>query len=108
MTENGFSVKGENELPIDLALHDDDRVHYFQGTTGALLQAIHEDGVDVRAYFPWSLLDNFEWADGYQTRFGVTYVDYETQKRYPKDSGKFLIKVRTLLFLTPIFGTRSA
>jgi len=39
-------------------------------------------------------LDNFEWADGYITRFGVTYVDYETQKRYPKDSARFLLKVR--------------
>jgi len=42
---------------------------------------------------PTGFLDNFEWADGYLTRFGVTYVDYETQKRYPKDSAKFLIKV---------------
>lgn len=39
-------------------------------------------------------LDNFEWADGYSTRFGVTYVDYETQKRYPKASAKWLVKVR--------------
>ena len=38
-------------------------------------------------------LDNFEWADGYSTRFGVTYVDYATQKRYPKDSAKFLLEV---------------
>lgn len=38
-------------------------------------------------------IDNFEWADGYVTRFGVTYVDYETQERYPKESAKFLVKV---------------
>ena len=44
-------------------------------------------------------LDNFEWADGYASRFGVTYVDYKTQKRYPKDSAKFLVKVNTLLLL---------
>ncbi|TFK65539.1 glycoside hydrolase family 1 protein [Pluteus cervinus] len=93
VTENGFAVKGENNLPISEAVKDDARVHYFRGTTAALLAAINEDGVDVRAYFPWSFLDNFEWADGYKTRFGVTYVDYETQKRYPKDSGKFLINV---------------
>ncbi|KAF9531231.1 glycoside hydrolase family 1 protein [Crepidotus variabilis] len=92
VTENGFSVKGESDIPIDEAVKDDARVHYFQGTTEAMLSAIHEDGVDVQAYFPWSLLDNFEWADGYITRFGVTYVDYETQKRYPKDSAKFLIE----------------
>ncbi|KAJ3504853.1 hypothetical protein NLJ89_g7724 [Agrocybe chaxingu] len=92
VTENGFAVKGENDMPIEEALKDSDRVHYFQGTTAALLTAIHEDGVDIRSYFPWSFLDNFEWADGYLTRFGVTYVDYETQKRYPKDSAKFLLK----------------
>ncbi|KAF9045018.1 glycoside hydrolase family 1 protein [Panaeolus papilionaceus] len=92
VTENGFAVKGENDLPVDQAVHDAERVHYFQGTTAALLNAMHEDGVVIKSYFPWSFLDNFEWADGYGTRFGVTYVDYETQKRYPKDSAKFLIK----------------
>ncbi|PPQ65081.1 hypothetical protein CVT24_003035, partial [Panaeolus cyanescens] len=92
VTENGFSVKGESEKPLEQALHDAERVHYFQGTTAALLAAMHDDGVVIKSYFPWSFLDNFEWADGYVTRFGVTYVDYETQKRYPKDSGKWLVK----------------
>ncbi|KAG6907188.1 Beta-glucosidase 1B [Tephrocybe rancida] len=91
ITENGFAVKDENDMPLDQALVDTDRVNYFRGTTKNMLAAIYEDGVDVRSYFPWSFLDNFEWADGYITRFGVTYVDYETQKRYPKASAKFLI-----------------
>ncbi|KDQ32486.1 glycoside hydrolase family 1 protein [Pleurotus ostreatus PC15] len=91
VTENGFAVKGENEMPLSKVIKDTDRVNYFRGTTAALLKAINEDGVDVRSYFPWSFLDNFEWADGYGTRFGVTYVDYATQKRYPKESGKFLV-----------------
>lgn len=54
MTENGFAVKGETDLPIEEALHDGPRVHYFEGTTKALLDAITIDGVDVRSYFPWS------------------------------------------------------
>ncbi|KAF8965774.1 glycoside hydrolase family 1 protein [Flammula alnicola] len=100
VTENGFSVKGENDMPLEQVLKDNDRIHYFQGTTASLINTIHDDGVDIRSYFPWSFLDNFEWADGYSTRFGVTYVDYETQKRYPKDSAKWLIKVR---FCSEIF-----
>jgi len=92
VTENGFAVKGENDMPLEQALKDNDRIHYFKGMTAAFMNAMHEDGVDIRSYFPWSFLDNFEWADGYLTRFGVTYVDYETQKRYPKDSAKFLMQ----------------
>ncbi|CAE6363456.1 beta-glucosidase [Rhizoctonia solani AG-1 IB] len=92
ITENGFAVKDEDSKPLLDALADKDRVEYFDGNTKALLAAVNEDGVDVRAYFPWSFMDNFEWADGYITRFGVTYVDYETQKRYPKDSAKFLVR----------------
>ncbi|KAG1809566.1 glycoside hydrolase family 1 protein [Suillus subaureus] len=92
VTENGFAVKDEHSKPIEEALQDSDRVNYFKGTTASLKAAVLEDGVDVRAYFPWSFLDNFEWADGYITRFGVTYVDYETQQRYPKESAKFLVK----------------
>lgn len=79
-------------MPLDQALKDTDRINYFRGTTAALLAAVNEDSVDVRGYFPWSFLDNFEWADGYLTRFGVTYVDYSTQQRYPKESAKFLIQ----------------
>ncbi|KAK0499187.1 beta-glucosidase 1B [Armillaria luteobubalina] len=92
VTENGFAVKDEDAMPLEQALLDHDRVQYFRGTTSALLAAIHEDGVDIRAYFPWSFLDNFEWADGYITRFGVTYVDYNTQQRFPKESAKELVK----------------
>ncbi|KAF9652271.1 glycoside hydrolase family 1 protein [Thelephora ganbajun] len=94
VTENGFAVMNETNMPIDRAINDTNRVEYFRGNCEVMLAAITEDGVDIRSYFAWSLLDNFEWADGYSTRFGVTYVDYETQKRYPKGSGKFVSKVR--------------
>lgn len=58
VTENGFAVKDENNLPLDEALHDHDRVEYFRGTTNALLSAVIEDGVDVKGYFGWSRCRN--------------------------------------------------
>lgn len=61
VTENGFSVKGEGEMPLSEALNDTDRLEYFRTHCEALLTAIHEDGADVRGYFPWSFMDNFEW-----------------------------------------------
>lgn len=54
VTENGFSVRGENNMPMEKALEDTDRVAYFRGATDAVLRAINEDGVDIRSYFPWS------------------------------------------------------
>jgi beta-glucosidase len=92
-TENGFSIVGETELSIEDALKDTDRLEYYRGNLEAMLQTVLEDGVEVKSYFAWSLLDNFEWADGYDTRFGCTYVDFATMKRYPKDSAKFVSKV---------------
>lgn len=119
VTENGFAAKSDMILAVPEVLHDTDRVEYFKGYTEALLQAINTDKVPIKSYFAWSaydtylmlmkfldgrltrvcvgLLDNFEWADGYTTRFGVTYVDYDTQKRYPKDSATFLKNVRIVL-----------
>ncbi|RDA87994.1 hypothetical protein CP532_3446 [Ophiocordyceps camponoti-leonardi (nom. inval.)] len=87
VTENGTSIKGESDLGRDEALDDDFRVRYYDEYVRAMVQAVDLDGVDVRGYFAWSLMDNFEWADGYRTRFGVCFVDYEDgQKRYPKKS----------------------
>ncbi|KAH0826519.1 hypothetical protein J3R83DRAFT_5526 [Lanmaoa asiatica] len=81
------------------AFQDHDRVNCFKGATAALKAAVLEDGVDIRAYFLW-IIESSETptahrADGYLTRFGVTYVDYATQKCYPKESAKFRTKVRT-------------
>ncbi|KAF2737128.1 beta-glucosidase [Polyplosphaeria fusca] len=87
VTESGTSLKGENDLPLEELLDDEFRCEYFRGYIGAMADAHTIDGVDVRGYTAWSLMDNFEWAEGYETRFGVTYVDYDgDQKRYPKKS----------------------
>lgn len=89
VTENGTSVKGENDLPVEKILEDDFRVQYFDGYIRAMADAYAKDGVDVKGYMAWSLMDNFEWAEGFETRFGVTYVDYAGgQKRHPKKSAK--------------------
>jgi hypothetical protein len=71
-------------------LNDIDRCNYYREYIGNVSLAITEDNVKVGGYFAWSLMDNFEWADGYTTRFGVTYVNYETQERTPKYSFEYL------------------
>ncbi len=80
--ENGAAYKDEvrGERVADV-----DRIRYLYSHIAALADAL-ETGVDVRGYFVWSLLDNFEWADGYSKRFGIVHVDYATQRRLPKDS----------------------
>jgi len=64
---------------------DQPRIDYLRAYIGAMFEAI-ENGADVRGYFVWSLLDNFEWGSGYSQRFGLVYVDYPTQRRIPKAS----------------------
>ncbi|TKA76824.1 hypothetical protein B0A55_04628 [Friedmanniomyces simplex] len=94
VTENGTSLKGENDLSKDQILQDDFRAEYFRGHVNALAEAVTHDNVDCRGYMPWSLMDNFEWAEGYETRFGVTYVDYEGgQQRMPKESAKVVAEL---------------
>ena len=69
-------------------LHDEGRIEYLRGHLAAVHDAI-DQGADVRGYYHWSLLDNFEWALGYEPRFGLVHVDYETQVRTVKDSGRW-------------------
>jgi beta-glucosidase len=66
-------------------VHDVDRVSYLRGHLHEVGRAI-EQGADLRGYLVWSLLDNFEWAEGYRRRFGIVHVDYATQTRVLKDS----------------------
>jgi beta-glucosidase len=82
ITENGCS--GTDEI-VAGEVHDQHRVDFLTEHLTALAKAM-ADGVDVRGYFVWSLLDNFEWSKGYRPRFGLVHVDYSTQVRTPKDS----------------------
>ncbi len=90
ITENGCDVPGESAAPLKEALQDGFRISYYQRYLGAMQQA-KALGADVRGYFAWSLLDNFEWSDGYNFRFGLTYVDYDSpaRTRIPKDSSRW-------------------
>ena len=83
VTENGAAF--DDRLGPDGRVSDPDRVDYLDGHFRALHEALGQ-GVDLRGYFVWSLLDNFEWGEGYSQRFGIVYVDYPTQRRVPKDS----------------------
>jgi beta-glucosidase len=82
VTENGRAAADRLD---DGRVEDPDRISYLSRHLHALAQAAAA-GVDVRGYFCWSLMDNFEWAEGYDKRFGLVYVDYETQRRVPKAS----------------------
>jgi beta-glucosidase len=82
ITENGAAFPDARE---NGRVPDSRRVSYLEGHLDAVASAIAE-GVPVRGYFLWSLLDNFEWAFGYSRRFGIVYVDFETLERVPKDS----------------------
>jgi beta-glucosidase len=86
ITENGVAFV--DVVETDGAVHDERRTAFLQGHFRAAAQAI-QDGVPLRGYFIWSLLDNFEWGHGYSQRFGIVYVDYDTQRRIVKDSGRW-------------------
>ena len=85
ITENGAAF---DDAPIDDVIRDVARVDYLRRHVTAVHRAM-EVGVDIRSYFVWSLLDNFEWTYGYSKRFGIVYVDYETQRRLPKQSARW-------------------
>jgi beta-glucosidase len=95
VTENGACY--DDQLLPSSVVPDNDRIAYLREHLAALRQALAA-GVKLRGYFVWSLLDNFEWAEGYGRRFGVTYVDFKTLRRTPKASYHWLaefIKKRT-------------
>ena len=85
ITENGAAY--DDEVSGDGGVHDAERTQFILDHIRAVGEAMAA-GADVRGYFVWSLLDNFEWSWGYSKRFGIVYVDYETQERTVKDSGQ--------------------
>jgi beta-glucosidase len=84
ITENGSAY--DDPVPSNGVVEDPERLAYLRDHLQAVAHAA-ESGVNVQGYFAWSLLDNFEWENGYEKRFGIVYVDYETQRRIPKQSG---------------------
>ncbi len=85
ITENGCSY---NDQLVDGACEDNNRVDFIQTYLAACKEAI-DQGVNLKGYFIWSLMDNFEWASGYEKRFGIHFVDFETLERTPKASAKW-------------------
>jgi len=87
ITENGCDVPNESQIPFPQVLNDTFRIDFYSQYISNVSAALNEDNVDVRGYFAWSLMDNFEWADGYTKRFGLHYVDYTNNlTRTPKSS----------------------
>ncbi len=84
ISENGAAFRDKR---IGDQVHDPDRIRYIQSHLQVIADMI-ESGIDVRGYICWTLLDNFEWAEGYSKRFGLVHVEFDTQERTIKDSGK--------------------
>lgn len=83
ITENGMSC--HDNVSFDGRVHDNDRITFLDSYIGAMRRA-YDEGADIRGYFLWTFLDNFEWSEGYRERFGMIYVDFMTQRRIVKDS----------------------
>lgn len=114
ITENGMSC--HDHVSPDGRVHDSNRIDFLDAYLGQVQKAV-EEGVDLRGYFLWTFLDNFEWDKGYNERFGLVHVDFTTQKRIAKDSAYWYQKIMKsngkelsvnknsapILFLDPVF-----
>ena len=103
ITENGTAVADD---AVAGRVHDEFRIAYLDRHLRAVADALAA-GADVRGYFCWSFLDNFEWAEGFTQRFGLVYTDFETQERIPKDSFAFYRSVVTDAAATPALAEPS-
>jgi beta-glucosidase len=98
VTENGWGNATATEKED---VHDTIRCNYYRSYIGNMSKNAHDEGITVKGYFAWSIMDNYEWADGFSTRFGLTYVDYATQIRTPKLSMEWFKKVTQMKALPP-------
>ncbi|KAK4386436.1 Beta-glucosidase 12 [Sesamum angolense] len=111
ITENGLDEATNDTLGISYAIKDDMRKDYIHDHICCLHEAMENDGANVKGYFVWSLMDNFEWASGFSVRFGLNYVDFKdkTLRRYPKHSAlwykNFLLKKIVQSSSTQEYGT---
>nr|POE67033.1 beta-glucosidase 18 [Quercus suber] len=94
VTENGFTPPEKQSEQVQDLLEDIDRIKFHKAYLAALARAIR-NGADVRGYFIWSLMDNFEWVHGYKKRFGLYYVDRQTLNRTPKLSARWFTSFLT-------------
>lgn len=88
VTENGTYAIGDEQIGADGVVEDNDRIKYVSGFLSSLDRALRE-GYDIRGYYLWSLMDNFEWSAGYNYKFGITQVDPQTMELKPKKSAYF-------------------
>ncbi|KAH6879839.1 putative beta-glucosidase [Thelonectria olida] len=93
VTENGCPCPGEEKMTKEESVKDGFRQKYFIDHLDAIIQA-RQDGAEINGYFAWSLMDNLEWTEGYGPRFGVTFTDYDTLERTPKESA---LKLRGMI-----------
>jgi beta-glucosidase len=97
ITENGCAYgDGPDASGV---INDTRRIEFYRGYLSAVARAI-QDGADVRGFHAWSLIDNFEWAEGYRARFGLVWMDFNTQQRIVKASGRWygeVAKANTVL-----------
>jgi beta-glucosidase len=92
ITENGAASRVD-EAVVDGRVNDQVRVDFLREHLEQVVRA-QKSGIPVDGYFAWSLMDNFEWSEGYSLRYGIVHVDFETQQRVPKDSAHFLRSLR--------------
>jgi beta-glucosidase len=92
ITENGAASPADEAVEAD-GVRDPVRVGFLRDHLEQVVIA-RQRGIPVEGYFAWSLMDNFEWAEGYTLRYGVVHVDFSTQRRTPKDSALFLRSLR--------------